>query len=262
MTMEPTGYELAGRVAIVTGGGEGIGKATAMLLAQYGADIVIAGRTEATLQHASAEIAAATGQRCIGVPTDARDEDQVARMVAQTIDAFGRVDILSNNVGWGDGAPLSQVDYAAWRFEFTRNVDAAFFCTKAVGPHMRTQGGGAIVHNSSVAGVDGVAGMAPYSVSKAGIVMFTRVAAAEWGQYGIRINAVAPGLITTENAMVTYDENNIDPDVMCASRPLRRAGTAHDVAKAIVFLASDAASYITGETIEVSGGKVMGGQGG
>jgi len=260
--MEPTGYELEGRVAIVTGGGTGIGKATAMLLARYGCDVVIAGRTESILRDTSAEIEAATGRRCISVPTDAHEEEQVQRMVAQTIDAFGRVDILSNNVGWGDSAPLSQVDYEAWRFEFTRNTDAAFFCTKAVGPQMRKQGGGAIVHNSSVAGVDGVAGMAPYSVSKAGIVMFTRVAAAEWGQYGIRVNAVAPGLIATENAMVTYDAANIDPDAMCASRPLRRAGTAHDVAKAIVFLASDAASYITGETIEVSGGKVLGGQGG
>jgi len=260
--MEPTGYELEGRVAIVTGGGTGIGKATALLLAHYGCDLVIAGRTEATLQAASAEIEAATGRKCLAVPTDAHQEEQVQRMVARTIEEFGRVDILSNNVGWGDGMALSQLDYSAWRFEFTRNVDPVFFCTKAVGPHMRSQGGGAIVHNSSVAGVDGVAGMSAYSVSKAGIVMFTRVAAAEWGQYGIRINAVAPGLIATENAMVTYDENNIDPDVMCAGRPLRRAGTAHDVAKAIVFLASDAASYITGETIEVSGGKVMGGQGG
>src|SRR5688572_28055629 len=101
--------------------------------------------------------------------------------------------------------------------------------------------------------------MAPYSVSKAGIVMFTRVAAAEWGQYGIRINAVAPGLIDTENAMVVYDGAGIEPDAMCASRPLRSAGTAQDVAKVIVFLASDAASYITGDTIEVSGGPVVGG---
>jgi NAD(P)-dependent dehydrogenase (short-subunit alcohol dehydrogenase family) len=260
--MEPTGYELEGRIAIVTGGGSGIGKATAMLLAHYGCDLVIAGRTESILRATSAEIEAATGRKCLAVPTDAHHEEQVERMVARTIDAFGRVDILSNNVGWGDSARLSDVDYAAWRFEFTRNLDAAFFCTKAVGPRMRAQGGGAIVHNSSVAGLDGVAGMAPYSVAKAGIVVFTRVAAAEWGQYGIRVNAVAPGLIATENAMVTYDAANIDPDAMCASRPLRRAGTAQDVAKAIVFLASDAASYITGETIEVSGGPVVGGQGG
>lgn len=260
--MEPTGYELNGRVAIVTGGGTGIGKATALLLAHYGCDVVIAGRTESVLRAASAEIGDATGRKCLAVPTDAHEEEQVQRMVARTVEEFGRVDILSNNVGWGDAATLSEVDYTAWRFEFTRNVDPAFFCTKAVGPQMRAQGGGAIVHNSSVAGVDGVAGMSAYSVAKSGIVMFTRVAAAEWGQYGIRVNAVAPGLIATENAMVTYDANNIDPDAMCASRPLRRAGTAHEVARAIVFLASDAASYITGETIEVSGGKVMGGQGG
>lgn len=257
--MEPTGYELEGKVAIVTGGGTGIGKATALLLAHYGCDVAIAGRTVPVLEAAAAEIAAETGRKCLAVPTDAHELAQVERMVARALEEFGQIDILSNNVGWGDTAPLSEVDYEAWRFEFTRNTDAAFFTTKAVGAVMREQGGGAIVHNSSVAGVDGVAGMAPYSVSKASIVMFTRVAAAEWGKYGIRINAVAPGLIATENAMVTYDAAGIDPDAMCAARALKRAGTAQDVAKAIVFLASDAASYITGETIEVSGGKPMGG---
>lgn len=260
--MQETGYELEGKVAIVTGGGSGIGKATALLLAHYGCDVAIAGRTRSVLDASAAQIEAETGRRCLAVPTDAHEQDEVERMVAKTVESLGRVDILSNNVGWGDNAPLSQVDYEAWRFEFTRNTDAAFFTTKAVGPVMREQGGGAIVHNSSVAGVDGVAGMSAYSTSKAAIVMFTRVAAAEWGLYGIRVNAVAPGLIATENAMETYDAAGIDPDEMCAARPLARAGTAQDVAKAIVFLASDAASYITGETLEVSGGKVMGGQGG
>ncbi len=257
--MDSTGYELEGRVAIVTGGGTGIGKATALLLAHYGCNLAIAGRTAPVLDATAAEIEAETGRKCLAVPTDAHRQDEVERMVTRTVEAFGRVDILSNNVGWGDSAPLSDVDYEAWRFEFTRNTDAAFHTTKAVGPVMREQGGGAIVHNSSVAGVDGVAGMSAYSASKAAIVMFTRVAAAEWGKYGIRINAVAPGLITTENAMVTYDAAGIEPDAMCAARALRRAGTAQDVAKAIVFLASDAASYITGETLEVSGGKPMGG---
>src|SRR5690349_2518514 len=105
--MEATGYELEGRVAIVTGGGTGIGKATAMLLAHYGCDVAIAGRTESILHATSAEIEAATGRKCLAVPTDAHHEEQVQRMVARTVETFGRVDILSNNVGWGDSAKLS-----------------------------------------------------------------------------------------------------------------------------------------------------------
>lgn len=257
--MERDGYDLAGRVAIITGGSEGIGRATAALLARYGVAVVIAGRTEDKLSRAAAEIETTTGSPCIPIVADARDEAQVGRLVARTVEQFGRVDILVNNVGWSDRSPLASLDYASWRQEFSLNLDPAFFGSRAVYPHFRAQGGGAIVNTSSVAGVDGVQGLIAYSAAKHALQMFTRVAAAEWGPHGIRVNAVAPGLIATENAMKDFDAAGLDVDAICASRPLRRAGTPQDVARTIVFLASDAAGYITGETIQVTGGPVVGG---
>jgi NAD(P)-dependent dehydrogenase (short-subunit alcohol dehydrogenase family) len=259
--MTADGYDLTGRVAIVTGGGEGIGAATALLLARYGAHAVIAGRTEARLEKTSRQIQEKTGRRCLGIPTDVRDEQQVERMVARTIEEFGRVDILINGVGWSVRAPINRLKTELWHEDFKLNLDTAFYCTRAAGEHMRAQGGGAIVNISSVAGTDGVAGMASYSTAKAGLLMFTRVSAAEWGPHGIRVNCVAPGLIATENAMKDFKAANLDVDAICGGRPLRRAGKPEEVARAIAFLASDAASYITGETISVTGGPSLGGSG-
>ncbi|HEX8058975.1 MAG TPA: SDR family oxidoreductase [Novosphingobium sp.] len=260
--MMAEGYDFAGKVAIVTGGGTGIGAATALLLARYGADVAIAGRTEATLAPTAAAVETETGRRCIWIRADVSVEAEVEAMVARVIAEFGRIDVLVNGVGWGDHAKLSDVDLAAWRFEFTRNLDTGFLCSQAVGRHMRAQRSGTIVNLSSVAGNDGVQGLAAYSVAKSGIQMFTRVAAAEWGQYGIRINCVAPGLIATENATKDFVANNIDVDTFCANYPIPRAGRAEDVARAIVFFASEASSYITGETLTVAGGPIVGGTGG
>jgi NAD(P)-dependent dehydrogenase (short-subunit alcohol dehydrogenase family) len=214
---------------------------------------VIAGRTEATLERTAASIADATASKCLGVPSDMRDEQQVERLVATTIDAFGRIDILVNNVGWSVMAPFSKVDTPAWREDFTLNVDTAFYCTKAVGARKRAQKYGA--------GETGVMGLAGYSAAKAALQMFTRVAAAEWGPHGIRINCVAPGLIATENAVRDMQAAGVDIDAVCAGMPLRRAGRPEEVARAIVFLASDAASYITGVTLLVTGGPAIGGAG-
>jgi NAD(P)-dependent dehydrogenase (short-subunit alcohol dehydrogenase family) len=260
--MTPEGYDFSGKVAIITGGGTGIGAATALLLARYGADIAIAGRTEATLAASAARIRQETGRRCVWMRADLREEAQAEALVAHTVAELGRLDVLVNNVGWGDHVKLSDTTTEAWRLEFARNLDTGFFCTKAAGPHMRAQRSGAIVNVSSVAGSNGVQGLAAYSVAKSGIQMFTRVAAAEWGRHGIRINCVAPGLIATENAMQDFVANRIDVDAFCAGYPVARAGRAEDVARAIVFLASEAAAYITGQTLAVDGGPLVGGDGG
>lgn len=257
--MTAEGYDLRGKVAIVTAGGEGIGAATALLLAQCGADVVIASRTAKTLENTSKNIALSTGRRCVGVPTDARDEQQVEHMVARTIEAFGRIDILVNGVGWSVRSPISRMKTELWRGDFALNLDTAFYCARAVAQHMLPQRSGAIVNVSSVAGSVGVTGLAAYSVAKAGVQMFTRVAAAEWGAHGIRVNCVAPGLIATDNAMKDFKAANLDVDAVCNTRPLRRAGRPEEVARVIVFLASDAASYVTGETITVAGGPIVGG---
>ena len=252
--MVSDGYDLSGRVAIVTGGGSGIGAATALLLARYGADVAIAGRTEATLQRTAQEIAAASGRRCLPVSADLRDEAQVDAMVAQVMAEFGRIDILVNNAGWGHHAALNSLSTETYRGEFAINMDTTFFCSRAAGKHMIAAGKGAIVNVSSVAGTKGLPGMAAYSASKAAIQNFTRAAAAEWGPLGLRVNCVVPGLIATENASKDFTDSGLDVEAFCKHFPLQRSGQAEDVAQAIVFLASDAASYITGVNLAVDGG--------
>ncbi|HMK87159.1 MAG TPA: SDR family oxidoreductase [Steroidobacteraceae bacterium] len=257
--MIPAGFDFSGRVAVVTGGGSGIGAATAMLLGRLGANVAIAGRTVDRLQSKAAEIAEASGRGCIAVPTDVRDEEQVANLIRRVVEHYGRIDVLVNNAGGTFLSPLSDVTSKMWDKSFALNVDAAYYCTREAGRHFIAQGSGAIVNVSSLAGVHGTKGGAPYSSAKAALQMLTRVSAAEWGPYGIRVNCVAPGMILSERVTEHLEKSNIDLRAGMANLPLRRAGKPEEVANAIVFLASDAASYITGETLSVGGGPVLGG---
>jgi len=253
------GMDFTGRVAIVTGGGTGIGAATANLLLQLGAKVVIASRSADRLAKKAAEISQGTGGDCIAVATDVRDEDQVIALIEKTVSHFGRIDILINNAGGTKMAPLEDVTTKAWKRSFELNIDSAYFCTREAGKHFREQGSGVVVNVSSMAGVHGTRSGVPYSSSKAALQMFTRVAAAEWGPYGIRINCVAPGMILSEVATEHLKASNIDIEAGIKVFPLQRAGKPEDVARAIVFFASDAADYITGETLAVCGGPVLGG---
>ena len=257
--MTPELFNFTDRVAIVTGGGTGIGAATALMLARLGADVVIASRKAEVLQAKAAEIAAATGRRCIAIPTDVRAEEQVTRLVEQTVAHFGRIDILINNAGGTILAPLKDVASTSWMKSFDLNIHSAYYCTREVGKHFMSQGSGVIVNVSSMAGVHGTKGGAPYSASKAALQMFTRVAAAEWGPYGIRINCVAPGMILSEVATEHLKASKIDIEAATKIFPLQRAGRPEDVANAIVWFASDAAGYVSGETLAVCGGPVLGG---
>jgi citronellol/citronellal dehydrogenase len=155
--------------------------------------------------------------------------------------------------------PLTEISTKLWERSFDLNATAAYFATREAGRHFIAQKSGVIVNISSMAGVHGVKGGAHYAASKAALQMFTRVTAAEWGRYGIRCNCVAPGMIATELARAAWDEAGIDMASGVPSVPLRRAGTPEEVAAAIVFLASDAASYISGETLAVAGGPNLGG---
>jgi citronellol/citronellal dehydrogenase len=249
----------AGRVAIVTGGGTGIGAATARLVAEHGADVVIASRTIEDLERAAAEVEQARGGRCLIVPTDVKDEDQVVDMVQRTVDEFGRVDILVNNAGGTRMGPLTGLMTRGWDAAFDLNVRAAYFGTREAGRHLVAQRSGAIVNVSSGAGVTGVKGGAHYASAKAALQMFTKVTAAEWGPYGIRTNCVAVGLVASERAIEAWKVARIDPEAASATNPLRRPGRPDEVAAAIVFFASDAASYINGQTLSVDGGPSMGG---
>ena len=251
--------DFTGKVAIVTGGGTGIGYATALQFAKLGASVVIASRTADELEAAAARIAEVSGSQCLAVPTDVKDEDAIIRMVQRTVDEFGRIDVLVNNAGGTRMGPLESIPTRGWDSIFDLNVKSAYICTREAGKHMIAQKSGAIVSISSGAGVNGVKGGAHYSAAKSALQMFTKVTAAEWGRYGIRANCVAAGAIASERVSEAWKVAGLDEAEMGKAIPLRRLGTPDDMANMIVFFASDAASYITGQTIGVNGGPALGG---
>jgi len=257
--MTPDLLDFSGRVAIVTGGGTGIGAATALLLARLGADTVIASRKADVLERKAAEIRDATGRECLAIPTDVCDEQQVIELVRRTLDHFGRIDVLVNNAGGTVLKAFEDVTTENWRKSFALNVDSAYYCTREVGRHFRERKTGAIVNVSSMAGVHGTKGGVPYSASKSALQMMTRVAAAEWGPHGIRINCVAPGMIVSEVVLEHLIASGLDVEGAAKTFPLQRVGNPDDIANAIVWFASDAAAYVSGETLAVCGGPVLGG---
>ena len=252
-------FDFGGRVAIVTGGATGIGYATALQFAQLGAAVVIASRTVDELEAAAARIAEASGGRCLAVPTDVKDEDAVIALVERTIAEFGRVDVLVNNAGGTRMGPLESIPTRGWDSIFDLNVRSAYVATREAGRHMIEAQTGAIVNISSGAGINGVRGGAHYSAAKSALQMFTRVTAAEWGRHGVRANCVAAGAIASPRVLEAWKVARLDPAEMGRTIPLRRTGTPEDMANMIVFLASDAASYVTGQTIAVDGGPSLGG---
>jgi NAD(P)-dependent dehydrogenase (short-subunit alcohol dehydrogenase family) len=255
------GFDLAGRVAVVTGGGTGIGRVTALLLAERGADIAISGRRVAPLESVTAEVCETTGRRCIALPTDVRKPEEARAMVDAVTKHFGRIDILVNNVGTPiQHMSLAEMPPEIWELDVSLNLSAAQFCSQPALAWLQASGNGAIVNVSSLAGVNGTMGVGAYSAAKAGLQMLTRVMAAEWGPRGIRVNCVAPGMIATDTSRANWAEQNYDAMAACQTFPLRRPGESIEAAQAIVFLASDASSYITGETLPVGGAPQIGGK--
>lgn len=249
-----------GKVAMVTGSSQGMGKATAKLLARRGARLVIIGRDREKIAKAVDEIKSEGGE-AMGSALDLRCKEQVNRMVEEVIAAYGRIDILVNNAGGSQGAPrnLEQILEGQWDNVIDLNLKGPFLCCQAVVPFMKKQGGGVIVNVSSQAGRSSseLAGPA-YAAAKAGIIGLTRQLALELGRMNIRVNAVAPGVCLGPGSeaqwnALTEEERRLK---LCLI-PLGRLSAEEEQAEVIAFLSSDAASYIHGAIIDVNGGRFM-----
>ncbi|WP_404481466.1 SDR family NAD(P)-dependent oxidoreductase [Novosphingobium sp. BL-52-GroH] len=249
------GFDLAGRVAVVTGGGTGIGRAIASLLARRGADLVIAARRIEGLEETAVQIRGETGRQVECLPTDVTDAQAAQALIQGAVERLGRIDILVNNAGKSSFSAISKMAPETWDKDIRLNLNAAFYCSLAAFPYLEASGNGAVVNISSQAGLTGTPGCGAYSAAKAGLQMFTRVTATEWGSAGVRVNCVAPGMVATELAQKGWAKTGFDAARAATTAfALRRAGRPEEIAQAVVFLASDAASYITGETLAVNGG--------
>ena len=245
---------LKGKVAIVTGSGRGIGKAIALKLAENGADIVINDIPGSDYADDTKKEIEALGVRAIVVRGDVRNQEDVEKLVDTTVKTFGRLDILVNNAGITRDGLMIRMSEEDWDMVLDINLKGAFNCIKAAVRPMMKQRSGSIINIASVVGVMGNAGQANYTASKAGLIGLTKTVAKEFSSRNIRANAVAPGFIESHMTDVLTDEvKNKYFDAI----PLSRFGTTEDVSKAVLFLASDLSSYITGQTINVDGGLVM-----
>lgn len=245
---------LDGKVALVTGGSRGIGRAIALRLAEEGADLAICARNVA----AAGEVAAAIetlGRRCLVRQADVADAEQAAELVATTIAELGRLDVLVNNAGITRDNLLMRMKEEDWDEVLAINLKGAFNCVRAAVRPMLKARGGRIVNITSVVGLLGNAGQANYAASKAGLIGLTKSLARELASRGITANSVAPGLVPETGMTDGLTEQQ--QEQMIATVPLGRAGTPEDVAHAVAFLASDQAAYITGQVLSVDGGMAI-----
>jgi 3-oxoacyl-[acyl-carrier protein] reductase len=245
---------LAGKIALVTGSGQGIGRATAQRLAKAGADIVINYRSNTNAAHEAKASIEALGRRCIAIHADVSQEEEVTRLFAEANAALGPIAILVNNAGTTRDKLILQMSLADFEHVLDSNLRSAFLCTKAALRGMMKARWGRIVNVSSVAGVMGSAGQANYAASKAAIIAFTLSTAREMATRSITANAIAPGFIPTE---LTSSLTEQQREFIFNSTPLGRFGSAEEVAAAIGFLCSPEAGYITGQVLCVDGGMAI-----
>jgi 3-oxoacyl-[acyl-carrier protein] reductase len=237
---------LKDQIAIVTGGGQGIGRTICLVFAKEGANVVVAEQNATTAELVSADVKA-LGVQSLAISTDVSNSESVQSMVNQTLEAFGRIDILVNNAGIFSYTRIENCSEAEWDQMMAVNLKGTFLCSQAVMDGMKKQKFGRIINFGSLAGqVGGLVASAPYSASKAGVMCLTKSFARVLGEYGVTVNSIAPGIVDTEMA-----KNHPD---MTAQIPLGRKATPEEVANAVLFLASEEGRYLTGVTLDVNGG--------
>ena len=238
------------KIAIVTGAGAGIGKAIAAKLAAEGATVIVTDLDEATAKATAEALPGATAIRA-----DVTDRQDVQALADRVMEQFGRIDVLVNNAGWDKASPFTESDPADWDRAIAVNLYGVLHTCKAVLPVMAAQGGGAVVNLGSDAGRVGSSGEAVYSAAKGGVIAFTKSLAREMARHQVRVNCVCPG--PTDTALFASFAGPKLREALTKAIPFRRLGQPDDVAGIVVFLASDEASFITGQTVSVSGGLTM-----
>lgn len=245
-------FRLDGKVAIVTGGSQGLGKAMAKSLSDAGASIVVGARTVAKAEMVAEDIIKSGGQ-AMAVRLDVGDSNSVDSMVKAAIDKFGTIDILVNNAGINLRHPCVEMPEEDWNAVIKTNLTGTFLCSKAVGKVLVAKKSGKVINIASLLGTVAQPNRGPYAATKGGVVQFTKVLALEWAPYNINVNAIGPGYVATELNTQLMEDKAVYDDI--TSRiPMGRWAQPEEIGSAAVFLASDAASYITGQVLYVEGG--------
>ena len=248
-------FDLTGRTAFVTGASRGIGQVIAVALAQAGADVAVAARSEDGLRQTAAQISA-LGRKALVLPLGVTRQEDVNAAVSRAIEQLGQVDVVVNNAGGSNFiVPFLDMRISGWEKVLRLNVDSAVYVCQAVGGHMRERGTGSVINVASVAGLSAAPGLVPYGAAKAAVISLTKTLAVEWAASNIRVNALCPGWTATDLNRNLWDT----PDggaATIATVPMRRWARADEMAGPAVFLASDASSFMTGQVLIVDGGQL------
>jgi NAD(P)-dependent dehydrogenase (short-subunit alcohol dehydrogenase family) len=246
-------FSLDGRVAVVTGAGSGIGRGCALVLAEHGADIVLAGRRREPLEQTAADVEA-LGRRALVIPTDVTDVDECEQLVTTTLSDFRRLDILLNNAGGASTKPIADWTPEEWHHVVDLNIGSVWFLSRFAAKPMLEQGKGAIVNISSGSAFFAFPIGAPYGASKAAVNNLTMSMAAAWTPKGVRVNTVASGAVRTDMLIEDSKKYGLDEAALGAGNAMGRIGDPDEIGYAVLFFASDASSYCSGQTLWVNGG--------